>query len=90
MAQRLDRKGRHVLQRDIDPFGVESIAVDQIIFELLLLPFRLFWWAFKHDFGLLEEPPERAGKSARIGRPTRPHGIWDRDLDGPELIEPRN
>jgi hypothetical protein len=38
---------------------MRGIVVEELVLQLVLLPFRLFWWTFKHDLGLLEEKPAR-------------------------------
>ena len=42
-----------------EPGGIAmEQCIEELVVRLLLLPFQLFWWAFKHDFGLLETPQE--------------------------------
>jgi hypothetical protein len=90
--------GREILKQKV---GAARTMEDKII-ELILvpagfilafvltLPFRIFWRAFKHDFGLTEQAPETRMKAAQISRPPSGQGLWDRELDGPELSEPDN
>lgn len=52
----------------------------EVLFELLLMPFRILWWAFKAEFGLLETP--KPTKPAPPDPSTQPTAVWDRELDG--------
>ncbi len=65
---------------------IEQFTV-RLIIILLLLPFRLFWWAFKHDFGLLEKPPEK-NKPHGFALPPSTSPVWDRELDGADSGRP--
>jgi hypothetical protein len=64
---------------------VERIAVEQalaeLIFRLVLLPFQLFWWAFKRDFGL-DEPAVPRKKAKGAHHPAPAPSVWDPQLDG--------
>jgi hypothetical protein len=55
-----------------------------ILLFILTLPLRIFWWAFKKDFGLLDEPPATNNKAPNTP-PSSPPTLWDRELDGPDL-----
>jgi hypothetical protein len=57
-------------------------ALAELIFRLVLLPFQLFWWAFKRDFGL-DEPPVASEKAKRAHHPAPARSVWDPELDGP-------
>jgi hypothetical protein len=64
---------------------VRITAMELVVLLIISLPFRIFWWAFKHDFGLLEESPVTRNKVFAIRHPSSPQSLWDRELDGPEL-----
>jgi hypothetical protein len=61
-------------------------AIAELIFELVLLPFRIFWWAFKRDFGL-DEPAVSSEKPKGSHRPPPTPTVWDRELDGPDSCQ---
>jgi hypothetical protein len=62
-------------------------AIAELIFQLVLLPFRIFWWAFKRDFGLDEPTVAREKAKDAHRRPPAPT-VWDPELDGPESCQP--
>jgi hypothetical protein len=58
--------------------------MEELVWVILTLPFRIFVWAIQRDFGLLEEPPatrNEAPNSSAASLPT----VWDPELDGPDL-----
>ena len=58
-------------------------AIAEFFFEIFLLPFRIFWWAIKHDLGLLEDSPVSSKKSQSSQHHPPSPTVWDQDLDGP-------
>ena len=68
-----------------EPGGIAmEQCIEELVVRLLLLPFQLFWWAFKHDFGLLETPqeiPRKPGPALSSSTPV----LWDRELDGENM-----
>jgi hypothetical protein len=53
----------------------------RLLLLLLLLPFRLFWWAFKHDFDLSDKPP-KVSKPDASALSTSASPVRDKELDG--------
>jgi hypothetical protein len=60
----------------------------RIVLLIVMLPFRIFWWAIKHDLGLLDEPPMAASKPPVPPHAPTPPTLWDRELDGSGLGSP--
>lgn len=58
--------------------------MDELLWLILTLPFRIFWWALKRDLGVLEEPPATSSKPPNSST-SSPPTVWDRELDGPDL-----
>ncbi len=62
-------------------------AIAELVFDLcfriFLLPFRIFWWAFQKDFGLLEAPLPNIKKASKSSVPPSSMTVWDREIDGP-------
>ena len=61
-----------------------SEMIGLILLQIVIAPFRIFWWAIKHDLGLLEKPPSTHVKASGSPRPSAPATLWDRELDGPD------
>jgi len=63
---------------------MDDATMDELVWLILTLPLRFFWWALQRDLGLLEAPPATSDK-ARTSSPSSPPTVWDLELDGPDL-----